>query len=182
MGDVVPFGGAVWWWLCLAVLTGRGADLFSTWVATPNLVLEANPVARWLGWRWAIPLNIAMAGGFAFFPVPAIIIATTSALIASRNFQQAWVMRTMGEEAYRDWHVRHLLETPLGLFFGCLGLQNLLVAVVGGALVWSSLEGRMLVVVPFGVGVITYAFTVMFYTSLAVWRIRRHEGPPVLRD
>lgn len=178
MGDVVPFGGAIWCWLLLALLVGRGADLFSTWVATPNLVLEANPLARWLGWRWALPLNLLMSVAFAFFPMPAIIIATTSALVASRNFQQAWVMRTLGEEAYRDWHVRRLMETPLGLFLGCLGMQNLLMAAIGGVLAWSSVNGDAVAVVPFGIGVglIAYALTVTFYTVLAVWRIRRAEN------
>ena len=27
-------------------------DFLSTWVATPNLVLEGNPIAKKLGWRW----------------------------------------------------------------------------------------------------------------------------------
>ncbi len=175
MDDMVPFAGTAWWCLIVALLIGRSADLFSTWVATPTLLLEANPLARWLGWRWAIPLNILLCGVFAFFPIPAIIIATTSTLVASRNFQQAWLMRSMGEENYRAWHVDRLNETPFGLFFGCLGLQNLLIAAIGGILAWSSVDGSRILLVPFGIGlgIVTYAITVTLYTLLAVWRIRR---------
>jgi hypothetical protein len=178
MGDFVPFGASLWWWMFAALAVGRCADLFSTWVATPTLLLEANPVARWLGWRWAVPLNLGLAGAFAFFPLPAIIIATTSTLVASRNLQQAWLMRTMGEEAYRDWHVRRLVEARLGLFFGCLALQTLLVASIGIALAWVSEQGGRIALVPFGIGVgiVTYALTVAFYTSLAIRRIRRNPG------
>ena len=87
MGDFVPFGERAWWWLFGALATGRCADLFSTWVATPTLLLEANPIARWMGWRWAVPVNLGLAGAFAFFPLPAVIIATTSSLVASRNLR-----------------------------------------------------------------------------------------------
>jgi hypothetical protein len=175
MEDIVPLGGRVWWSLLAVLGFSRGADLFSTWVATPSLLLEANPIARWLGWRWAIPLNVAISVGFAFFPLPAIILGTTSALVASRNFQQAWLMRSYGEENYRDWQVQRIQETPLRLFLGCLGLQNLLVGGIGLALAWSSMVGNEILIIPFGIGVgiVAYAVTVTFYSLLAVRGIRR---------
>lgn len=178
MEDIVPFGGTAWWSLLAVLGVSRGADLFSTWVATPTLLLEANPVARWLGWRWAIPLNMALSVGFAFFPLPAIILGTTSALVASRNFQQAWLMRSYGEENYRDWQVQRIQETPLRLFLGCLGLQNLLVAAVGVILAWSAMVGDQILTIPFGIGagIATYALTVTFYSVLAVRGIRRAMG------
>ena len=174
MEDTVPFGGPIWWAVLIFLIIGRGADLFSTWVATPNLVLEANPIARFLGWRLALPLNVVLCAVFSFFLLPGIIIGTTSALVAARNFQQAWLMRTWGEEHYRSWYVERLRETPLSLFLGCLVLQNLLVAGIGGILVWSGVSGSTILPVPFGIGlgILTYAVTVVFYTLLALWRIR----------
>ena len=175
MQDIVPLGGAVWWCLLTVLGLSRGADLFSTWVATPNLLLEANPVARWLGWRWAIPLNLGICLTFAFFPLPAIILGTTSALVASRNFQQAWLMRSFGEENFRDWQVQRIQETPRYLLLGCLGLQNLLVAAVGVALAWSASVDTEILIIPFGIGagIVAYAVTVTFYSLLAVRGIRR---------
>lgn len=174
MDDPLPLGAPIWWSVLIALIIGRGSDLFSTWVATPGLVLEANPFARWLGWKWGLVLNVVICGAFSFYLLPGIIIATTSTLVASRNFQQAWLMRTWGEEQYRSWYVERLRETPLGLFLGCLGLQNLLVAGVGGILAWSAVLGNTILPVPFGIGlgILTYALTVVFYTLLAMWRIR----------
>ncbi len=175
MGDSLPFGQAAWWLCFSALFMARGADLFSTWVATPNLLLEANPLARRMGWRWGLPINLGLCLIFAFFPLPGIIIATTSAFVAARNFQQAWLMRSWGEEPYRAWHVERLLHAPVGLVVGCLVLQNVLVGSIGIILAWSAVAGSSILLVPFGIGlgIMTYAITVVFYTLLALWRIRR---------
>jgi len=92
----VGFGSPAWWVFLGIVAVARGADLFSTWLATPGLELEANPVARRLGWRWGIPLNVAMSLGTAMWPLLGLSLATTSFLVAARNLQQAWLMRTLG--------------------------------------------------------------------------------------
>src|SRR5205814_329307 len=88
-----------------------------------------------------------------------------------RNFQSAWLMRTLGEEAYRDWHVERVQETPITLYLLCLAGNTVLTAGVGAAVILFS-ERR---VVPFGIGVgiVAYAGAVAFYTLLAIWRLRR---------
>src|SRR5205085_1145790 len=60
------------------LLFSRSMDFLSTWIATPNLILEANPVARKLRWKWGIPVNLALCVIFARWPLTAIIISTTS--------------------------------------------------------------------------------------------------------
>src|SRR5215831_5849259 len=97
MEDFVPFGSRQYAWLFLLLVVARGMDFLSTWVATPNMVLEGNPIAKKLGWRWGIPLNAGLCILFAFWPLPAIVISTTSVLVAARNFQSAWLMRSLGE-------------------------------------------------------------------------------------
>src|SRR5215471_13791954 len=162
------------YWLTLALLfLCRGADLLSTWVATPHLVLEGNPIAKKLGWSWGIPVNLVICLALAFWPLPAIVISTTSLLVAARNFQSAWLMRSMGEHAYRDWHIERIQETRITLFLFCLAGNTLLTAGVGAAVIYFS----KMVLVPFaiGVGIIAYAGAVAFYTILAIWRMRRRE-------
>jgi hypothetical protein len=150
-------------------------DFFSTWIATPNLVLEGNPIAKKLGWRWGILLNLAVCLALAFWPVSAIAVSTTSALVAARNFQSAWLMRSLGEEVYRDWHVTRIQETRITLYLLCLAGNTLLTAAVGIAVMHFSDQ----VLVPFaiGLGIIAYAAAVALYTLLAVWRMRRAAGP-----
>src|SRR5260221_8878967 len=105
MDELVPFGSRVYVVLLLLLLFTRGMDILSTWIATPNMVLEGNPVAKKLGWKWGIPVNLVFCFGFGLWPLPAIVISTTSVLVAARNFQSAWLMRTLGDQAYRAWHV-----------------------------------------------------------------------------
>jgi hypothetical protein len=171
MDDLVRFGSRTWALCFLLLLVSRGLDFLSTWVATPNLVLEGNPIAKKLGWRGGIPFNLAFCFSLAFWPVSAIAVSTTSVLVAARNFQSAWLMRSMGEEHYRDWHVARIEETRITLYLFCLAGNTVLTAGVGVAVIYFS--GQLLVPFAIGLGIIAYAVAVAFYTLLAVWRLRR---------
>jgi hypothetical protein len=179
MDSSVPFASHDYCMLLLLLLFSRGMDVLSTWVATPNLVLEGNPIARFLGWRGAIPLSVAMSFGFALWPLPATIISTTSLLVAARNFQQAWLMRSQGETAYRDWHVARIQETPILLYLSCLLGQTFLPACVGFALLARG-DGDV-VATGVGWGIIAYSIAVALFTLLAVWRLRRAMPVPTSR-
>src|ERR1022692_2612473 len=115
MDDTIPFASRDYFLMVALLAFSRGMDFLSTWIATPNMVLEGNPLAKKLGWKWGIPLNLVMCFGFAFWPLPAIVISTTSALVAARNFQSAWLMRSLGEQRYREWHVERVQETNITL-------------------------------------------------------------------
>jgi hypothetical protein len=148
----------------------RGVDFLSTWIATPNLVLEGNPIAKKLGWRWGIPVNFLICFTLAFWRLAAIVLVTTSVLVAARNFQSAWLMRSLGERVYRDWHVERVQETRVSLYLFCLLGQTLLIGGVGAAVYFSS---DMLVPQAIGTGIIAYALAVALFTLLSLWRTRR---------
>ena len=173
MDDFIRFGSRTYALIFLLLLVARGMDFLSTWVATPNLVLEGNPVAKKLGWRWGIPINFLLCFGFAFWPLPAIVISTTSVLVAARNFQSAWLMRSLGEQLYRDWHVERIQETRISLYLFCLFGQTALTGGVGAAVVYFSHQD--LVPWAIGLGIMAYALAVAFYTLLAIVRMRRSE-------
>jgi hypothetical protein len=174
MDDFVPFAGVGYFALLGLLVFSRGADFLSTWVATPTLALEGNPLAKKLGWKWGLLVNLALCLAFARWPLPAIVISTSSALVAARNFQQAWLMRSLGEEVYRAWHVARLRETRISLYLLCLVGQTALTALVGAGLIYFE-EGHF-VAESVGIGIVAYAITVAFYTLLSVWRIRRALG------
>jgi hypothetical protein len=182
MDDPLLFGSLDYWVMFGILIFGRGMDFLSTWAATPNLVLEGNPIAKRLGWKLGAFINFLLCFTFAMWPMTTIIIATTSVLVAARNLQQAWLMRSLGEEGYRVWFVQRLIETNIRFYVFCLLGQTALIAIVGGALVYFSefnerdpMMGTNILVIPFsiGIGVVGYAGTVLFYTLLSVWRIRR---------
>jgi hypothetical protein len=171
MDEPVAWGSPAYW-ACLAILAvARGADFLSTWIATPGLVLEGNPIARRLGWRWGAVLNVGLCVLLPLWPLTALIVATTSVLVAARNFQSAWLMHSMGEVNYRDWFVGRLEESGAGLFLFCLFSQAALVGLVGGGLVLFS--DNLLIPFAVGVGILLYGVAVVVYSLLAFWRIRR---------
>lgn len=172
MGEGVPFGSPAYYIMLAVLLFGRSMDFLSTWVGSPKLVLEGNPIAKKLSWRWAIPLNIGICVTVARWPLPSIIIATMSVLLAARNFELGWLMRTLGEEAFRDWFVARRAETPVSLYLFCLWAQTGLTLLVGLVLMWATGAEQ---VVPFGIGmgIVTFAVAVLVYTMLALWRNRR---------
>jgi hypothetical protein len=175
MDDTVPFGGGAYMGFLGLLAFSRGMDFLSTWIASPNLVLEGNPVAKKLGWKWSIALSVVVSLAFAHWPLPAVVISTTSVLVAARNFQSAWLMRLLGEETYRLWHTVRLRETRLPLYLLCLAGQTALTAAVGAALIWFSPSSSD-VPMAIGVGIVAYAAAAAFYTLLSVWRIRRTMG------
>jgi len=175
MDDLVPFGSRTYGELLLLLLVARGMDFLSTWIATPNMVLEGNPVAKKLGWKWGIPINLAMCFGFALWPLPAIVISTTSALVAARNFQSAWLMRSLGEHQYREWHIERVQETNISLYLFCLFGQTLLTAGVGAGVILATQarNQEQSVGLAIGLGIVAYAMAVAFYTLLGIVRLRR---------
>src|SRR5664280_1451391 len=158
MEELVPFGSREYTLLFLLLFVSRGMDFLSTWVATPNMVLEGNPIAKKLGWKWGILFNVAFCLGFACWPLPAVVISTTSVLVAARNFQSAWLMRSLGEQIYRDWHVERVQETSVTLYLFCLFAQTVLTGGVGVAVIcFSELRLAPLAI---GMGIVAYAVAV----------------------
>lgn len=171
MDESVPFGSTEYLLWAVVLLFARGMDFLSTWIATPNLLLEANPLARRLGWKWGMLVNLAACLGLALLPLAAVVVATTSLLVAAHNFQSAWIMRTMGEESYRDWYLECARRTPLTVHLFCLLGQTGLAAIIGVALVMFGSDS--IISLGAGFGLIIYGVTVLFYTLLSWWRLRR---------
>jgi hypothetical protein len=181
--DTLPFASREYFCFFSLLLFARGMDFLSTWVATPTLVLEGNPLARKLGWKWGALANLALCCAFAFWPMPAIIVMTSGLLVAAHNFHAAWLMRAMGEAAYRDWFLERIAQTPLSLYLACLCGETFLTALPGAALIWFCDARSMAFAI--GVGIVGYAGIILFYTSLSLWRLRRHEDkkePCIIRD
>jgi hypothetical protein len=91
-------------------------------------------------------------------------------LVAARNFQAAWLMRSAGEDAYRAWMSDRLHETPFRLFLFCLLAQTVLVGGIGAALI--AFSGYYLVPLGVGMGIVGYAAAILVYTLISVWRQR----------
>src|SRR3990170_4130222 len=125
MEDSVPFASRDYFIMLAILAFSRGADFLSTWIATPHLVLEGNPIAKWLGWKGGTVVNVVLVTTLSLWPLSAIVVSTASVLVAARNFQSAWLMRSLGEDSYRDWHVARVQETRITLYLFCLAGNTL---------------------------------------------------------
>ena len=173
-----------------ALVLGRAADFLSTWIATPNLELEANPIAKKLGWRLGIAINVVLCLILAIFPLSAIIVTTLSLLVASRNFQFAWLMRTMGEWGYKAWMGDQVVRASLPLLLFCLFAQTGIYALIGAAL--TLLSPPFTLAQGIGMGFVAYALAIALFTLPPIWRMHRsarnfeppriHERQPPSRD
>ncbi len=171
IGDILRFGSRAYFLMLALLVFARGMDFLSTWVATPNLLLEGNPLAKKMGWKLGGLVKVALCFVFAFWPLTAIIVVTAGLLVAAHNFHSAWLMRSMGEAAYRDWFIERLAQTRLPFYFACLSGETVLTGLVGAALIACS--GPESIAFAIGFGIVAYAGIVLFYTSLSVWRMRR---------
>jgi hypothetical protein len=174
MDEFLRFGSPHYYLYLGLLMVGRGVDFLSTWIATPNLVLEGNPISRRIGWKIAIILNLAVCFGLALWPLPAVMLMTASLLLASRNFQSAWLMRTVGEERYFAWMADRFREASPRVYLFCVFAQTVLIASIGVVLVIFS--RWQLVPFAVGMGMIAHAFVVAGYSFFSMWRIRRPLG------
>jgi hypothetical protein len=169
-----PFASRRYFVMFALLLVARGMDFLSTWLATPNLVLEGNPLAKKMGWKWGALVNFALCVAFAFWPLTAIIVVTAGLLVAAHNFHSAWLMRSMGEAAYREWFSERIAQTRMPLYVACLLGETLLTGAIGAALIlFSEMDSIAFAI---GFGIVAYAGIVLFYTALSLWRQRRPMG------
>jgi hypothetical protein len=175
MDEFLRFGSSHYYLYLVLLMAGRGLDFLSTWIATPNLVLEGNPIARKMGWKIAIILNVAVCFGLATWPLPAVMLTTTSLLLAARNFQSAWLMHTVGEERYFAWMADRFREASPGVYLFCVLAQTVLIASIGVVLVIFS-RAEQLVPFAIGMGMVAHGIVVAVYSFFSMWRIRRPLG------
>ncbi|MBM3892612.1 MAG: hypothetical protein FJ388_26130 [Verrucomicrobia bacterium] len=158
------------YWLCLLLLVAaRGLDFLSTWVATPSLLLEANPIARAMGWRLGLALNALLCLVAAAMPFVAVLVSVTSVMVAARNFQAAWLARTMGEYEFRDHLREQFRRADKRLVLGCVWAQAVLYCVIGGTVV--ALAGEIMVQA-IGWGIVGFGLAVAVHSTHYYRRVR----------
>jgi hypothetical protein len=85
--------------LFVFLLISRLGDVVSTLIATPQLKLESNIIARKLGKPFML-LTILVSFIAYYSAYAAIILLVPSLLVSAMNIGKIWMMRTMGEDRY----------------------------------------------------------------------------------
>jgi hypothetical protein len=156
--------------LCALLLVSRLGDIGSTYLVSPTLQLEANPIARRLGWRF-----IVLTTGACLIPYVSIDLALMALvpflMVSAGNTAKIWVVRTMGELEYKNMLLRLAARSKVS--YAILGaVASALFIILAGLVICffypDPVEdpGYWL-----GAGLMLYGFVVGFYGSLSFARL-----------
>jgi hypothetical protein len=87
------------------LLIGRLGDIVSTWLITPTLLLETNPVARRQRWRLAIASLLLPLVPYISVRL-GMILLVPSLLTSSSNLRGAWIAHALGERDVHEFYLR----------------------------------------------------------------------------
>lgn len=158
--------------VALLVLLSRLGDVGTTYLVTPQLKLEANPLARKLKWPFAVA-----SLGLAFLPywsVPlALIVLVPSLLVSASNAAGIWVVRAIGEDEYFRLVVRAAASAKVMPALLLNLLPAFFTALLGYTIQLFYPDPEFHYGYYIGLGVYTYALVLLLYRPLAFIRMKK---------
>jgi hypothetical protein len=161
--------------LAILVFISRLGDVGTTYLATPNLKLEANPLVRKLRWPFAL-------FGFVLCLVPyystalAVVIIVVSLLVSASNGQRLWLLRTIGEDRYYDLLLSAASKAEMPSALAMLLLPGFFMTVLGGLILLFYPDPNFDWGFYVAMGVFLYAFVLLLYGPLSFFRLRRQSA------
>jgi hypothetical protein len=160
--------------IAFLLLLARIGDVGSTYLISPTLKLEANPIIRRLRWPFASMSVLVAAAPYYSVPL-ALTLLVGSLLVCASNCSRMWIARTMGESEYHRFLTGVARQTPRGLgVLYCL-LSPPCMATIGGVifLFYPSMTKTWAAWI--GYGFVLFALIMGLYGSQGFLRLRR-EG------
>jgi hypothetical protein len=148
----------------------RVADVWTTYLVTPTLKLEANIIARRFGWRFAFLTILVGLVPYAWPPL-GVVILTLSFMVAASNASKIVMAKALGEEELSELTRRVFLKTPPwpGLLF--LVMPAFFVGALGGSMLFFyPLESDWGYY--FGMGMFVYALAILVWYPISYFRVR----------
>ncbi len=155
------------------VLLSRVGDIGSTWLISPKLLLEANPIARGLGYRFAVA-TIAVCLLPYYNTALGVVVLILSFMVTASNLRSAWFFRSIGEAQYAA-----MLETAVGkstraqAFAATLAYASCF-ALMSAVMLYLSPDPRSWGHYP-AVAFAYYAVAVVVFQSLWIRRVFRDD-------
>jgi hypothetical protein len=160
--------------IAFLLLLARLGDVGSTYLLSPTLKLEANPIVR--RFRWPFAGVTILAAALPYYSLPAgVAFLIMSLLVCASNCSRVWLVRTMGESEYHLFVIGITKRAPLrlGLVF-CL-LSPFCMATIGVVMLLFYPRPQQDWGYWIAVGFFLYALAIGLYGSLAFLRYRK-EG------
>lgn len=158
--------------LCVALLIARLGDVFSTYLVTPTLKLEGNPLVRKFRWPFAL-LTIPVCLIPYYNTALAIPILVVSLMVSASNCSKIWLHRALGESQAYELFKSCALRAPV--FSSLLFILSpcFFIAMLGGLVLFfypdpASDWGYFI-----AIGILCYAIAMAFYGPLFFFRLRK---------
>ena len=165
---------ALTWLLVAAMAVARGLDFLSTWLVTPKLELEANPLMRRASWGRMALLNLPLLALPLLHQGLAVTFVVTSLLAAGGNLTAGALSRGMGEARQVAQQREALRRLGLGRALAMNSAGALVVMLAGGFAMWLSGPPERL-----GwwaaLGVAMFGLSGLVHFNIAI--VRLHRGP-----
>jgi len=116
--------------LFAVLLVSRIGDILTTYIATPRLKLEGNPIVRKLGWPFALA-SILVAFIAYVDQATAIAASVLLLLVCASNASRMWMMRILGEDEYLNLYSRLVQRSSLVFTLACIWAPSFFFAVIG---------------------------------------------------
>jgi hypothetical protein len=152
--------------LFVILLISRLGDVLSTYLATPNLALEANFIVGKLRWKFAIA-TIAISFVAYYDASLAVALIVPSILVSSANFGKVWMMRTMGEYEYRKLILNLARRSNLRTYILYVFLSSFFMASLGLLLLFFYPNPNEDWGFWFAMGIVGFAFVTMVHFSIS---------------
>jgi len=161
------------YWVNLAIIAlGRSLDLLTTWYGTPTLALELNPIAKRVGWKGWIFINIIFCLTFALWFNPSLLIFIVSTLAAANNLSQLWIVH-ITREPKESKTFRKLMEKvdPKIGYISRIS-YGVAIGVIGAIIIYFVGLDVSETMTWIGFALIGYAFIICFYLYLYISKLK----------
>lgn len=158
--------------LCVLILISRLGDIITTFLVSPKLKLETNPIVRKLGWWFAVPTILVCFAPY-FSTELGVVVLVPSLLVCASNASKIWFVRAYGESEYYDLLLRLARKSKLSHALAATILSTSFIALAGLVLLFLCPNPDFNWGFWFAIGFLAYAFVVAFYGCLFFIRLFR---------
>jgi hypothetical protein len=158
--------------LCGVLLVSRVGDVATTYLITPTLELEANPIVRKLGWRFAL-LTLLLCLVPYFSMEIAAAMTMPFLLVSASNASKVWLTRVMGEKAQMEMLVSLARRSKRSHALLGVGASCGFIFLAGGVVLLFYPEPEAGMAFWLALGIVTYGLAIWIWGSLFAIRLFR---------
>jgi hypothetical protein len=151
--------------LCVLILIGRIGDLGSTYLITPTLKLEMNPVIRKLRWKFALT-SLALCLVPYYSTSLGVMVLVPSLLVSASNTAKIWMVRALGEDRHLEILYTAARSARLSHAIAGIWVSQTFLALVGLLLLFLSPDPERDWGFWIALGILIYAAVIAVYGSL----------------